>query len=205
MEHETSDPAVDSVKTILRRLQRWADDSQWVGRVGDLVVAGDDRVMWTDPKHFMDGGFRYPAPPGTHPVYASAYDSGEHESPHFPVHILVLPFAPWEQVADAQWSHFNDDSGAWVEDCAFLCTDRSEDAAIKRWFERESETIPWMEEAAGSADVLAKPGNYPSVIADPSSGANVLVFPVTCGFVDAEVARNEDGDLLALVIWAEDS
>ncbi|WP_460999899.1 hypothetical protein [Streptomonospora sediminis] len=205
MEAETSDFAIDSVKAMLRRLPLEEDGPQWFGRVGDLVVVGDDKVMWKDPKYWADGGCRYPAPPGTHPVYAAAYDSGKHGTPHFRVFQLVLPFASWEQVAEAQWSRFDDPEGAQVENCAFLSTDRSEDAAVRRWWERESDTMPWLEEAVGSAGVLAEPGNYPSAIADPGSGANILGFPVVeLGFVDAYTARNAGGDLVALILWIDE-
>ncbi|MBB5998033.1 hypothetical protein [Streptomonospora salina] len=127
------------------------------------------------------------------------------EPPEFRVDELFLPFAPWEQVAQAHWQHFNDDTGRRSKTCAFLGTDRSEKAAVKRWYDSKSGTIPWMEEAVRSADVLAGPGNYPDEIADPASGANILAFPVMEQAVaEGYTARNDAGDLLALVVGADE-
>ncbi|MUL41827.1 hypothetical protein FZ103_11685 [Streptomonospora sp. PA3] len=206
MENEKPDVAVDAVRNTLRRLPLEFTDSQWVGRVGDLVVADGDRVKLNTPANWRDGGFRYPAPPGAHPVYAAAHDSGEPGAPRFLVTHVFLPFAPWEQVAEAHWKRFNDGVGSPIEDCACLWTDRSEDAALGLWKDSGSDSIPWIEEAVGSDEVLARPGNYPQAIADAGSGVNVLGFPVVVqGFVEGYTARNDAGDLLALILWAEEN
>lgn len=56
----------------------------------------------------------------------------------------------------------------------------------------------------GSSGTLAKPGNYPDEVTDPASGANILAFPVGTGFVDSYEARNDDGDLLALILAVDE-
>lgn len=99
-------------------------------------------------------------------------------------------------------SEFLDGLGAEVDDCVGLWTEQSELVASRRW--GEDGTIPWIEDATGTADVLAKPGNHPSAVVDPDTGANILAFPVKWGFVEGYAARSDDGELRAAVLWVDE-
>ncbi|GAB3443836.1 hypothetical protein GCM10027570_12390 [Streptomonospora sediminis] len=52
--------------------------------------------------------------------------------------------------------------------------------------------------------MLAEPGNYPSAVVDPDTGANILAFPVQWGIVEGYAARSDDGELRAVVLWVSE-
>jgi hypothetical protein len=143
-------------------------------------------------------------PDGTYPVYAAGtlFNNYDSEPERYCVNLLFIPLAEPERLTAPIWDWGYDDAAQELEGYACLMSERASRVTQE---DPQNEAIVRARNALLSDQARTRRDNWTNEVVDPESGANMLAFPVYNGQVCGFEAKNQDDELLAILLvnWPE--
>ncbi|GAA1881184.1 hypothetical protein [Streptantibioticus ferralitis] len=182
------------------------DRPQEFQRAGDLVVAGAVVFSEPDPAEWSTCGG---VPHGKHPVYIGVARLSEETAAAGAAYVsmAVIPLADPEVIARATFEDAYEDAQPLTHEIGLLWDDAAMDSL--RFSGPRPADYPdldaFLTHAASELAAAQAAGRAPwvDITVNPDTGSNVLAFPVQAENASCYEGRDENGELVCLVLTAE--